>query len=115
LGVVVAKMSELLYEVVKNFKCYSKFSANSVGTTTKKLQYPSLTRKCRGVVRLSGIQALQYVSSNSHNNANNECSITDNSLLLLPVSKARVQVIMVIHRWLLFIIWQVVVYILCYT
>jgi hypothetical protein len=94
-GVAIAKISELLYEAIKNFKCYTKFGANSVGMTTKKLQYPGFTRKCRGVVRLSDIQALEYVGSSSYNNADNKCSITDDPLLVLPVSKARVQVIII--------------------
>ena len=50
---------------------------------------PSFTRKCRGVVRLSGIQGLQYVSGSSHNNADNKSCISDDLLLSLPVCKAR--------------------------
>ena len=48
----MAKMLELLYKVDKNLKSHTKFSANSVRVTTKKLQYLSITRKCRGMVRL---------------------------------------------------------------
>ena len=75
----------------------TKFSADLIGMTTKNFQDPSLTRKRRGVIGLSDIHVLQYVSSSSYNNADNEGSITDDSLLSLPVKKARVHWVVVVH------------------
>ena len=87
---MIAHISKLLDEIAENLKAYTEFSTNSVRMTAKELQHPSFTRKCGGVVRFSGIQALQYVSSSSYNNTDDKSRIMDNSLSSLPMCKVGV-------------------------